>query len=129
MALFAKKDISAEEEERNRKLACEYDIITITLYRSLLSQNIPFVREAEVQFGTESIRIDFIAFHSSPIFFYMTIDPSEPETQKIKKYCNDANIKLIVYCVKLDNTNLITSYSAGVTLLLTPGSTSKLVVC
>ena len=125
--MAAKKQVSAEQHFH--KLATEYDNVNSVIFHFLYEQGTPFTQQTEVVFKGGSINIDFIIFLSSTIFFYATTDIEDPEMGKIKEYCDKNNIKLIIRHVKLDNTNLIASYGAAITLLLSPETKSNLVMC
>lgn len=120
MASEEKKTSEQIKKNKETILCMEYNSVTSRMYHLLHGQGTPFVRDTELEVKGESIHIDYIIFLSSPIFFYMTLsnENEDPEINKIEEHCNKANIKLIICYVKEDNSNLIVSYSAAVTLLL-----------
>jgi hypothetical protein len=113
--MFSGKTRTEEEIKANLEQAKEYENVKIRLLQ-LLQQNAPIIEDAEVNFKTATIRLDFICFFDSPLFVYLTLSNREEdkEIDTIQKFCEKARIKLLIYTVKKDNTDLEIKYKDGI---------------
>lgn len=76
-----------------------YNDIVAKFAQLVGSEGVPMSTGTSIKFETNlSIWIDVIAYFRTPMFVYVTFDNNDDfEVNKLKKYCNDFNIKLLIY--------------------------------